>query len=410
MSQEDLSLKNIRTQLDKAWQNVWEHFYLPSTSLIYDFVFSQEHEHRFDCLPTAEEVRNQLPNPCGWGTGMEDSTINNGAMLALICDRYLVTGEKEMFEAAEKMYRGLKACGTVHGVPGFVARSICPEDGKSVYNNSSRDQYTHYVHGLWKFYRSQLSTPEIKEEIRQLLSDVAYFMDKSVTPENDYCILMANGKPGVVACHMWSDEKDTAIHRLSRLPMCYAGAYAVTRDRYFYDQCMKYLPTALEPQRHMWMRPYVAYTLFQTVCALEVLLETMTEESECCAKIRKVMEDCSERVLYNNMQAFLNAERASFSEPEDYKDWRTLKWLDEGGYMVPQQERTVWNNAQFERECGEAILVQLMTPGYHVSELQKHLFKQMVVKRCSIPYYSENSHGKITLMAAFWKLLLHNQF
>ncbi|MEI3005224.1 MAG: hypothetical protein V8T87_11475 [Victivallales bacterium] len=44
-------------------------------------------------------------------------------------------------------------CGTVHGQDGFIARGISPHDGKSCYSNSSRDQFTLAVYGMWRFLK-----------------------------------------------------------------------------------------------------------------------------------------------------------------------------------------------------------------------------------------------------------------
>ena len=52
-------------QLIDRCQKVFENEYLSSkTNLVYDYRTSLEHEHRFDTLPTVEEVAKRLPNPC----------------------------------------------------------------------------------------------------------------------------------------------------------------------------------------------------------------------------------------------------------------------------------------------------------------------------------------------------------
>ena len=70
----DLSPTNLRNQVDQAWEYVWKRLYLPSTNLIYDYITSYEEGHYLERLPTPEEIKQQQPNPCGWGTGMEDSS------------------------------------------------------------------------------------------------------------------------------------------------------------------------------------------------------------------------------------------------------------------------------------------------------------------------------------------------
>jgi hypothetical protein len=79
---------------------------------------------------------------------MEDGMILGGAMLSVIADRFDVTKEASLAADRRRVFKGVKLCTTVHGVPGFVARAVSPKDGTGTYINSSRDQYTHCVHGL----------------------------------------------------------------------------------------------------------------------------------------------------------------------------------------------------------------------------------------------------------------------
>jgi hypothetical protein len=78
-------------------------------------------------------------------------------MLSLIVDRYAVTNDETLRDRAASVFQGIQRCATVHGVPGFLARGICPEDGKSIYPNSSRDQYTHAVHVFRRATRTHKS-------------------------------------------------------------------------------------------------------------------------------------------------------------------------------------------------------------------------------------------------------------
>ena len=114
-----------------------EPLFLPQVQTFRDYLSSYEPGKEQAHLPTAEEVKRQYPNPCGYSTGMEDGMILGGAMLSLICDRFAVTGEESPARAGRAGIRGMRRCATVHGVPGFIARNVCPEDGKSIYINSS---------------------------------------------------------------------------------------------------------------------------------------------------------------------------------------------------------------------------------------------------------------------------------
>jgi hypothetical protein len=77
-------------------------------------------------------VKRQYPNPCGYSTGMEDGAILGGAMLSVLCDRFAVTKDESLREKAANVFAGLKRCVTVHGVKGFVARNVCPEDARAL--------------------------------------------------------------------------------------------------------------------------------------------------------------------------------------------------------------------------------------------------------------------------------------
>jgi hypothetical protein len=89
-----------------------------------DYLSSYEKGKEQSHLPTADEVKRQYPNPCGYSTGREDGAILGGAMLSVICDRFAVTREEALRAQAVEVFAGLHRCATVHGVRGFVARNV----------------------------------------------------------------------------------------------------------------------------------------------------------------------------------------------------------------------------------------------------------------------------------------------
>ena len=123
--------------LECAWRQIHDILFHPGTGMVYDYVTSHDPNHRFDHLPSPEEIAAGFPNPCGWSTGMEDCALNGGILLDLMRFR---GWENSVFAA--KIAEGVIRCGTVHGQDGFIARGISPHDGKSCYSNSSRDQFT----------------------------------------------------------------------------------------------------------------------------------------------------------------------------------------------------------------------------------------------------------------------------
>ena len=215
----------IAEKVDNAWKIVWERFCHSSTMLFYDYISSYEKGKELSHLPTTKEIKEQYPNPCGYGTGMEDCMILSGTMLETIVDRYETTGETQMNEYASNLFKGIVSCSLIESCPGFVARGICVEDDKSFYINSSRDQYTHAVYGLWKYYNSPLCSSGQQDTIRLILTNIAERLIKNVTSENNYDLLRADNRPCPLGiCRMWNVQS----HEAARLPMFYAAAWAVT--------------------------------------------------------------------------------------------------------------------------------------------------------------------------------------
>ena len=67
--------KRLSACAEQAWEVTWSRFYLPRTHLFYDYLTSYEPGRGLAHLPTASEVARQVPNECGYGTGMEDGMI-----------------------------------------------------------------------------------------------------------------------------------------------------------------------------------------------------------------------------------------------------------------------------------------------------------------------------------------------
>ena len=211
-------LNYIEDCVRQAWDVSWERFYHSKTNLFYDYLTIYESGKELSHLPTVNEVARLYPNINGYDTGMEDCMISAGIMLSMLIDQYAVTTNEKLRELAYSVFKGIQLCATVHGVPGFLARGVCVEDGKSIYICSSRDQYTHAVHGLWYYFHSPLSSPETKIEISKILVAFADRAIQNVIPENDYNFLRADGKPDNLL-KMWDNDG----HEAARLPMIFAA-------------------------------------------------------------------------------------------------------------------------------------------------------------------------------------------
>ena len=194
--------RQLLDNIEQGWRFAWTMFYRPETNLFYDRVFSDDPAHTQDHLPTAEEVRRQYPNPCGWGTGMEDSAISAGVWMGAVCDRFDATGDWGMKAYADQVWAGMARLARVAKAPGFLPRSVCLEDGESHYTESSRDQYTHYVHALWRFSHSPLADEDQRTAMRDIIAAICARADAFVTPEHDFSLCREDGTFSAVT-KMW---------------------------------------------------------------------------------------------------------------------------------------------------------------------------------------------------------------
>lgn len=268
---------------------------------------------RLDKLPSAKDVRDLYPNPVGYGTGMDDCPLFEGALLVALVELYDMTRADCLRQEAREAYEGLKLCGTAHGVPGFVARGLCVEDGKSVYITSSRDQYTHYVDGLWQYYHSPLCDTKAKGEIRELLCVLADAMREQIVAENDFGFLRADGSKDPRGLHkMWH----VYAHEAARLPMIYAAAWDVAGNKEHYELYRKYLLPAIEQsidlknkpksELNAWVPPY---SYFQMQCSL-ALLYRLERDPKVKASILEAM----------NVAKTLAAEKTPWAAKRDPRD------------------------------------------------------------------------------------------
>jgi hypothetical protein len=386
--------------IEQAWDMTWTRFYLPSVQTFGDYLSSYEQGKEQAHLPTADEVKRQYPNPCGYSTGMEDGAILGGAMLSVLCDRFAVTKDDSLRVKAADVFAGLKRCVTVHGVRGFVARNVCPEDAQSTYINSSRDQVTHFVHGLWQYFHSPLPDEATKQQIRTILSDVAERMIETVTPENDYDFLRADGtRCPLGICRMWNVQP----HEAARLPMIYAAAWDVTRNERYRESWRKYAADAIEQSAHPGEHK-PAYALLQMQCSLEVL-HALEPDATLQATIHQRMIHVRDLAAKRFTSVLAQLAKKS---PEAMRmtgpDWRTVpEWKDQKGYANPQWGpfREIWH---LTREAGESALILLMVDDPTLTPEQQTSLKDLIIH---FDYTHNASCGLVYHLAAFWKAQRH---
>ncbi|MGN0855670.1 MAG: right-handed parallel beta-helix repeat-containing protein [Kiritimatiellia bacterium] len=265
-------------------------FFAEKTGLIYNCPPAR-------CEPAASFTDGFMPWTAarGYGRGMEDSAILNGLALSMFVDKY----DRDW---AAKIADGLLRLETVHGVKGFVARGICLEDGRSVCTLSSRDQITHFIHGLFRYYESGLADDARKARIRTALAEVADRMCANVTAANDWNALMADGKKDPKGLlKMWNVQ----AHEAARLPAIYAAAWKATGDGKYADAYARYADAALAQsaavteipaEQRQWSMP--GYAFVQMNAALETMaLCDPARRERCWAVMKDVARLAADRFL-----------------------------------------------------------------------------------------------------------------
>ena len=398
---------DLRTVMESARRAAWERFYSPETRLFYDFLQSHEPGESLAHLPTRDEVENLYPNPCGYGTAMEDCAISGGGALEALIDRYKAEesdgASRELLEQikreAREVFLGLRLLVTVSGSPGFVARGVSPKAPDLCYINSSRDQVTHLTLAVWEYYRSPLVDVETRALCAEILYAIADRMTRNVTPENDYDFLCCDGSRcrfGI--CRMWNVED----HEAARLVAIYATASDVARregneerEREYDARYQERAREAIAQSAHIKENPALynrmpSYAFLQMQESLAVLYRLETNP-ELRAQLLDATRFVSERVKlrFDGALQRLKSRDQTVVAP----DWRQAGGLN-GEY------RATWYTT---RECGEIALTILLDP----SDSFDSDCAQKLVDALKVPDYDKlTSCGLLRLLGAYEKARL----
>lgn len=384
----------IRKKIDLDESLMWSRFFLPKTNLVYECLSSFDETTCQNHLPTADEVKRQFPNPCGYATGMEDCAILGGTVLSAIVDKYNAT-QSDFDETANNARKILTGLDSLVQPDGFVARGLCPEDKKSFYINSSIDQYTHLVHGMWKFYNSPMASDCDKKKIANALTRISERLIRNVKKENDFCSLRADGKPCALRISRFTFEQP---HAAARQAMIYCATWQATGDRKYYDLYRNLVYDAIAVSEQIKITGWTPiWAMLQMQFSLEVLHNMETDHAlkkRICDLMQKVA-DLSNTQTKRVVKKFNNSELETL-----YSDWRNPPaWRDQCGYSIPKlgKPRDVWRAI---RETGELPLIASLAPYNQPKEMldiYKHALEKVDPTRCA-------SCGIIFHWATYWSL------
>ena len=214
----------MEIDLQENLSYIRDKLYFPGTHLIYDAAVGDPSN-----LPTAEEATACFPNPCGYGTDMEDSMIHGGTLCEGLLTLFEKTGVQDYADFAVDLMEGLLRCAESARTPGFLPRSLCP-DGVSHYPDSSRDQYTLFTFAALRMFHSPVTPKPMKKRIQTALTNIADRAERLVTPENGFDLPREDGLPSLV-CAMWGEKLGN--HEIFRLPMLYLAAWSVSGDEHY---------------------------------------------------------------------------------------------------------------------------------------------------------------------------------
>ncbi|MBE6546256.1 MAG: hypothetical protein E7668_02295 [Ruminococcaceae bacterium] len=345
------------------WETVFARFFCPETELLYEFI-TEKGGNAWTHLPPPETIRQQIPNPCGWGTGMEDSVLNGGTALDALVTYYNRTQDRRVKPTADALFRGLLRC--ADGESGFVARSVSPADSKAHYIESSRDQYTHWVCAAVRLYDSPLCDPTQKEAIRRVLTAIARRCEQQVTPEHDYHLLREDGTRGKVN-RLWGE---LALHEWLRLPLFYLAAFHVTEDPHWQALYQHDRNEALARSRFTELPKYRMYCFLQMQYSLRTLYDLdpdPTIRPLLCELMTRLAEHGEQTAIANSREYRKPCYRKALADR--FRPWNEVEPLRQGlfeGYLydnpAQSERRTDFPTFYPVRDIGEGAIIAALCP------------------------------------------------
>ena len=390
--------------MQKAWDFTWDNFFCDKMNLFYDYLVNDFNNKLTGHLPSVDDINNQIPNPCGWGTGMEDSTLSAGSMLDAVVARYNATGDVSMKLLADKIFDGMMRC-VVDLEDGFIARSVSPIDGNSFYFDTSRDQFTHWVYGGLRLYNSEIADSEQKENIKRVIVAVAKRLERNVTLENNYNLLRYDNKESI-AGKMWGD---LGKHEYFRLPFFYISAWYVSGDKHWFDLYMKYRDEAFEKMcedfdaKNYGLRCYPVLQMQYSLRAAYDIDPDFGFKEKCKSFMTKVADYYKNFTVSESQRICTEIDSDYYSY--QYKAWNAVDMRFDGvfgdrEYRNPaQSERHENRGFYLIRNVGEAVSILALCPDFEIKEEQFHALQNLCD---AIDYDRIFNYSPMLLVCGWW--------
>lgn len=392
--------RKIQKDIEQAHQHLWKYFIHTDLHVIYDRIAPISQQNRWSFLPSPKDINEGKPNLCGWTTGMEDGALYGGAYLACLVWRFEKTKLPEHADDARIIYKGLYLLGTVSKVKGFIARNTLP-DGKTFYPNSSIDQYTNYIVGLWIYYHSDIATQEEKGQIKTIIHDICTRIEK-----DNFEILSADGKIA-----QFCDVGSISADRASRLLSFFMVGYDITGDAHFLEiyqeklQEKQYarLYQIISPEK---LKPLMGYTLLQNQLSLIPLVKL---ESSLPMRIfyQEAMK-VTAKTIEERLSGFKEYEPQKHSDNYNLEAWKTGGAVQKG-----------WDNASHIMDPCQAMVVMLLaydnTYNPSLQGFQDQQYYEYLQKYCrelisTYDYEKMRSCGFLYAEFAYWMGVKQNMF
>ena len=353
---------------EKIWKYMLDNLFSKETNLFYDYIVPEKRGDFSSYLPSVDLIKKGIPNPCGWGTGMEDSMINGSVMLEAALTGYNVTKDERLLDLAKEFFKGLKLCASISESEGFLARSVSPIDGKTHYFDSSRDQYTHWIFSAVKYFESGYASSEEKDFIKKALIGFARRGKKNVCEEKGWNLLREDGGTGFVT-GLWN----AAAHEMMRLPMFYLAAWKIGGDESFKEDYLSFRDEGLVASEAIVYRDNMRPFAFGQ---MQLSLKFCYDHDEDSAFKERCLKLLKQNGEYGLREAVKRAKENLIKENFDIIHTKATPWnetpawyngyLSDYPYFVPMHFKSLFpqglKGAWHIRDIGDAASVYLNSP------------------------------------------------